>query len=97
MSKTCMACPRDDKNEAECWWHPGSVGVYRECEEHLRAQIPADVDGLRGYHKHKYERDGPEGFVAGYATPAGESGPKIVVEEDLDRFLEDAEPGGGRE
>ena len=91
----CSACPREDKRPAEYWWHPGHVGVYRECEEHLRAQIPETVEGLRGYKRHKYETRGADSFVAGYATPAGESGPKIVVEEDLDRFLEDAE-GGSR-
>ena len=85
--KGCMGCPRDDKNPAEYWWHPGNVGVYRECEEHLRSQIPADVDGLKGYKKLKYEQDGPESFVAGYATPAGESGPKIVTEVELDAYL----------
>ncbi|MFC6720946.1 hypothetical protein ACFQGT_00160 [Natrialbaceae archaeon GCM10025810] len=87
----CGACPREDRSRAEFHWHPGSVGVYPECAECLRRQLPADVTKLHGYERQKYEKKGPESFVAGFATPAGESGPKIVTEADLDAFLSENE------
>lgn len=83
----CLACPRDDKRDAEFWWRTGYVGVYPDCEQHAREQLPATAEKLGRYKQNKYEMKGPESFVSGYYTPAGESGPKIVTEGDLDAYL----------
>lgn len=84
----CLGCPRDDKNEAEFWWHPGGVGVMPDCLDCARENLPESVDRLNRYKRHKYEWKGPESFVSGYYTPAGESSPKIVTAEDLNAYIQ---------
>lgn len=84
----CLSCPSDAKRQAEYYWHPGHVGVYPSCEECLRDRLASTPEELDDYKRGKYKRDGPDSFVAGYATPADESGPKMIVESDLNQYLE---------
>lgn len=85
MSRDCLACPRGEKNEAEYHWHPGAVGVYPDCEPCLRTSLPTN---LKGYKKTKYEAEGADSSVSGYATPIDDPSVKIVTEDDLDDYLE---------
>jgi len=88
MSDTdCLACPKDKKRKAKYRWYPGSVGSYRRCEICLREMLPQSIEDLDRTKKTAYLNYGRKSVVTGFATPIGTEQPKIVIEEDLDAYL----------
>jgi len=84
---TCVGCPKGDKTKAEYRWYPGSVGSYPYCETCLREKLPQLIEDLDRTKKTAYLNYGRKSVITGFATPIGTEQPKIVIEEDLDAYL----------